>query len=191
MTAIALVNGSKYWAGASRPFFIPQGTVSSYLRGKGFSNIVWHERSEALPSNVTPRSDPTYDDDWDEWVSADYNGPAGSISPPTSIPWLIVHLPSVAQTTTTKPPMAASVPSWVTSSVQAGQAATAAAVAGASRPSAVSSVQAASATPLAVSPTPSAPRDGQTANAGAAVFATGCLVVLGTLVAGILRRTRH
>ncbi len=199
MTAIALVNGSKYWAGASRPFFISQGTVSSYLRGKGFSNIVWHERSEALPSNVTPRSDPTYDDDWDEWVSADYNGPAGSISPPTSIPWLIVHLPSVAQTSTTTKPSTttASVPSWVTSSIQAGQAAAAAgaaaaaAAAGAARPSAVSSAPAASATPPAVSPTPSAPRDGQTANAGAAVLATGVLVVLGTLVAAILRRKRH
>jgi len=197
VTAIALVNGSKYWAGASRPFFISQGTVGSYLRGKGFSNIVWHERSEALPATVTPRSDPTYDDDWDEWVSADYNGPAGSISPPTSIPWLIVHLPSVAQTapSTAKPSTTtASVPSWVTSSIQAGQAAAAAgaaaaaAAAGVATPSAVSSGPAVPAQPT---PTPSAPRDGRKANAGAAVLATGVLVVLGTFVAAILRRKRH
>lgn len=197
MTAIALVNGSKYWAGASRPFYISQGTVSSYLRGKGFSNVVWHERSEALPATVTPRSDPTYDDDWDEWVSADYNGPAGSISPPTSIPWLIVHLPSVAQTATTtaKPSTTTvSVPSWVTSSIQAGQAAAAAgaaaaaAAAGVANPSAVSSGQA---VPAQSTPTPSAPRDGQKANAGAAVLVTGVLVVLGTFVAAILRRKRH
>jgi hypothetical protein len=199
VTAVALVNGSKYWAGASRPFFISQGTVSSYLRGKGFSNIVWHDRSEALPSTVTPRSDPTYDDDWDEWVAADYNGPAGSISPPVAIPWLIVHLPSVAQqastTSTTKPPAStASVPSWVTSSAQAGYAAAqaaaqaAAAATGAGKPSAVSSGQAVPAEPT---PTPSAPRDG-TANAGAALLATtGVLVVLGTFVAAILRRKRH
>lgn len=193
MTAIALVNGSKYWAGASRPFFISQGTVSSYLRGKGFSNIVWHERSDALPATVTPRSDPTYDDDWDEWVSADYNGPAGSISPPTSIPWLIVHLPSVASATTTAKPSttAASVPSWVTSSIQAGQAAAAAGAAvatGVAKPSAVPSGQA---VPAQSTPTPSAPRDGQRTNAGAAVLATGVLVVLGTFVAAILRRKRH
>jgi hypothetical protein len=203
VTAIALVNGSKYWAGASRPFFISQGTVSSYLRGKGFSDIVWHERSEALPASVTPRSDPEYSDDWDEWVSADYNGPAGSISPPVAIPWLIVHLPSVAQQTTTtgtaKPPASTpNVPSWVTSSAQAGYAAAqaaaqaaaaAAAAAGAASPSAVSSGPAVPAQPT---PTPSAPRDGQTANAGAAILATtGLLVVLGTFVAAILRRKRH
>ena len=201
MTAIALVNGSKYWAGASRPFFIGRGTVTSYLQGKGFSNIVWHDRSDALPTTVTPRSDPTYDDDWDEWVSADYNGPAGSISPPTSIPWLIVHLPSVAAqpaaaaaTTTTTTPTG--VPSWVASSIQAGQAAAAAgaaaaaAAAGAARPSAVSSTPAAPASPTAAA-TPSAPRESQAANAGAAVLVTGVLVVLGSLVAAILGRKRH
>lgn len=186
MTAIALVNGSKYWAGANRPFFASQSMISGYLRGRGFSNVVWHERSEALPSNVTPRSDPTYDDDWDEWVSADYNGPAGSLSPPVAIPWLIVHLPSVAQQSATT---TAKVPSWVTSSIQAGQAAAAAgaAAAGIARPSGVSSAQA---TPAQPTPTPSAPRDGQKA-AGAAVLATGVLVVLGSLVAAILRRKRH
>lgn len=198
MTAIALVNGSTYYAGASRPFFISQSTVSSYLRGKGLSNVVWHKRSEALPSNVTPRSDPNYDDDWDEWVSAEYNGQASSVSPPVSIPWLIVHLPSVAQQstpTTTRPPAStAGVPSWVTSSAQAGYAAAqaaaqaAAAAASAGRPSGVSSTAAA---PATSTPTPSAPRDGQTGNAGAAVLATGVLVVLGTLVAAILRRKRH
>lgn len=191
--SIALVKGSKYWAGASRPFFVSQSMVSSYLSGKGFVNIAWHKRSQPLPSDVDPRADKSYDDDWDEWVSADYEGPNGSLNPPTSIPWLVVHLPSVATQT---PVAAPGVPSWVTSSAQAGYAAAqaaaqaAAAAASARRGSAVSSgsVAPANSTPAA---TPSAPRESQGADAGAAVAAVGVLIVLGTLAAAILRRKRR
>ena len=194
--AIALVKGSKYWAGASRPFFVSQSMVTGYLQGKGFTNIAWHKRREPLPAGINPQAEPGYDDDWDEWVSADYQGATGSLSPPTSIPWLVVHLPSVAAQTSQAPVAAPGVPSWVTSSQQAGYAAAqaaaqaAAAAASARRGSGVSSgsVAPANSTPEA---TPSAPRESQGANAGAAVAAVGVLIVLGTLATAILRRRRR
>lgn len=183
MTAVALVTGAKYWAGASRPFYVGQGMVTTYLQNRGFANVRWHKRTEPLPAGIDPRSDTAYSDDWDEWVSADYVGKAGSLSPPTNIPWLIVYLPSaiananaVAQATGTKPP-------WVTASQQAGQAAYSAAqqAASAQANGGVSSVPAA---------TTHAPRATEN-NVAAAVSILGGFVVLGTLVAAILGRKRR
>jgi hypothetical protein len=124
---VALVTSAKYWAGANRPWYVGQGMVTDYLRGKGFANVQWHKRADALPADIDPRASTTYSDDWDEWVSADYDGPLGSLSPPVELPWYIVHLPShqtakpATQTAST-----ATVPSWVTSSQNAGAGAMAA-----------------------------------------------------------------
>ncbi len=199
MTAIALVPSSKYWAGASRPFYVSQGMVTSYLTGKGFTNVRWHKRSEALPTDVVPSQDSSYDDDWDEWVSAEYSGPTGSLNPPTTIPWLIVHMPSVAQptpaTTPAPAPAQPSKPSWVTSSAQASQAAQSAAqqaqaASGAASGSGVSSVAAALATPPTAYAS-SAPRAASAVSAGAALFTAGVLLLLGTIVTGILGPKRR
>lgn len=78
---IALVTAAKYWAGANRPWYVGQGMVTDYLQGKGFANVQWHKRAESLPADINPRASTTYSDDWDEWVSADYQGPLGSLSP--------------------------------------------------------------------------------------------------------------
>lgn len=190
---IALVKGSKYWAGANRPWIVSRGMVTGYLEGKGFGNVVWHDREEPLPTTVNPRSDRAYDDDWDEWVSADYQGPTGSLNPPAQVSWLVAHLPSIVS----QQAATASVPSWVTASQQAGYAAAQAAkqAAAAAQASAManSGLSSGAAAPAASTPeaTPSAPRDSHGARAGAAVATLGVLFVLGTVVNAILRGKRR
>ena len=186
--SIALVPGAKYFAGANRPWYVGQGMVTGYLQGKGFANVQWYKRAEPLPPDVIPRQSTTYSDDWDEWVSGTYNGPLGSLSPPVALPWFIVHLPSYQQA---QAATGAPVPSWVTSSQQAGagalaagQAALAAAQAATARPGALSSQTAAPAGD-------SAGRTSGGKNAGAAILAAGTAVLVLGVVRAILGKQRH
>lgn len=198
MTAIALVAGSKYYAGADRPFFVSQGMVTSWLIGKGFSNVAWHKRAESMPAAVVPTKDPNYDDSWDEWVSADYTGPPGSVDPPVALPWLIVLLPTAAAATAQKPAPAPPTTPWALASAQASQAAAAAAKAalaaqaGTQGASGVGSGAVAPAPPPLVSVASAlAPRGNDMAsNAGAAVFVGGVLVILAGIAARLLGKRR-
>jgi hypothetical protein len=192
--SIALVPGSTYYAGANRPWFATQGLISDYLRGKEFENVQWHKRANPLPSTVDPRASEDYSDDWDEWVSADYVGAVGTISPPIKLPWFIVHLPSVATAVktgaVTNPPTATR-PSWQIASEQASRAAAAAAIAS---QAAKSGVLSPSVAPVPPSPAAdvSAPRDSSAVNpAGVAVLAGGFAVLLFGVVQAILPRRRR
>lgn len=185
--SIALVPGAKYWAGANRPWYVGQGMVTSYLQGKGFSNVQWHKRAESLPADVDPRASTTYSDDWDEWVSGDYQGPLGSLSPPVDLPWYIVHLPSYQ---TARPASTAGVPSWVTSSQQAGAGALAAGQAALAAAQAAAARQAALSSPATAPAANSAGRTSGGSNAGAVVFAAGTAVLVLGVVRAILGKRR-
>lgn len=183
--SIALVPGAKYFAGANRPWYVGQGMVTSYLQGKGFANVQWFKRAEPLPAGVVPRQSTTYSDDWDEWVSGEYHGPLGSLSPPVALPWFIVHLPSYQAAQAAS---GAAVPSWVTSSQQAGAGALAAGQA---------ALAAAQGSPGALSSSTTAPAGdsaGRTSggkNAGAVVLAAGATVLVFGVVRAILGKQRH
>ena len=96
--AIPLIPGSRLYAGASLPFIVSKSMVTNWLTARGFRNVVWHERDEALPTGIVPRLDPGYDDDWDLWATADYSGPTGSLEPPADPSWMRVVLPVAAST---------------------------------------------------------------------------------------------
>jgi len=105
---IPLIPGSKVYAGANLPFYVSQRMVTDYLTGKGFRNVVWHDRDQALPMGIEPAKDPQYDDDWDVWASADYLGQAGQLNPPADPSWLRVELPPAPAPAS--PPFAAAAP---------------------------------------------------------------------------------
>lgn len=178
---IALVTAAKYWAGANRPWYVGQGMVTDYLKGKGFANVQWHKRAESLPADIDPRASTTYSDDWDEWVSADYQGPLGSLSPPVDLPWYIVHLPSY---------QTAGVPSWVTSSQQAGAGALAAGQAALAASQAAAARQAALSSQATAPAASSAGRTSGGNNAGVVVFAAGTAVLVLGVVRAILGKRR-
>jgi len=156
--------------------------VTGYLQGKGFANVQWYKRAEPLPANVVPRQSTTYSDDWDEWVSGEYHGPIGSLSPPVALPWFIVHLPSYQAAQAAS---GAAVPSWVTSSQQAGAGALAAGQAALA--ASQGSAGALSSPPTAPAPTGST--SGK--NAGAVVFAAGTAVLVFGVVRAILGTQRR
>lgn len=191
MTRVALVNGAKYYAGADRPFFISRGAVNGWLGSRGFTQIAWHDRSEATPSTVVPRKDPSYVDSWDEWVEANYTGLPTAIDTPVALPWLIVLLPSAVAdpsivSTSQKP-------SWVSASQQAAQAAQAAGMASLASANGQNGLGSAMAVPATLQPidASSVPRasDG-IGRAGAAALAGGFALVLVGIAAKLLRR-RH
>ena len=87
-----LTPGAKYYAGADLPFYLSRGMVDSYLTGKGFTNIQWFERKDALPAGVNPQDDPLYSDDWTEWASATYAGAQPlSLDPPGDPAWVVLE----------------------------------------------------------------------------------------------------
>lgn len=101
---IPLIPGATYYAGADLPFYVSRSMVSGYLEGRGFTNIRWHDRDEALPASLDPQRDPQYSDDWTEWAEATYRGSgSGVLAPPASPAWLRVELPA---TTGQTPPAA-------------------------------------------------------------------------------------
>lgn len=87
---IPLIPGAQYFAGYSRPFFIPQSMVRSHLEGLGASQIEFHDR-DALPASVNPKTDPSYSDDWEEWVSMSYNGPRTTAEQSNLWAWAVRH----------------------------------------------------------------------------------------------------
>lgn len=124
--SIPLIVGAKYYAGASRPFYVTQSMVTGYLEGKGFRAVHWHDRDEALPAGLDPAKDPEYSNDWDEWAEAEYSGSgSGVLDPPAAPKWLRVELPAVAPnpvialpaatpgTTGTQPPSQTTTPTRV------------------------------------------------------------------------------
>lgn len=79
-----------FYAGINRPFFISQSLVRSKIEDLGGKNIVFHPRTDPTPSNVKPLSYPGYDDSWDEWISADYDGPKKDLDVAKHWSWLLV-----------------------------------------------------------------------------------------------------
>jgi hypothetical protein len=77
-----------WFAGVSLPFFVSQGAVESAGEKIGFEGFSWHDRTDALPPIVLPNSDPSYSDDWDEWLSARYEGPSKTATVPQRPAWL-------------------------------------------------------------------------------------------------------
>lgn len=99
-----LTPGAKYYAGADLPFFLSRGMVDSYLTGKGFTNIQWFDRKDALPEGVNPQTDPLYSDEWTEWASATYSGPQPlSLDPPGDPAWVVIESASKPPKDATKP----------------------------------------------------------------------------------------
>lgn len=94
MASIPLISGATYYAGANRPFYVSRGMVTNYLENKGFRSVRWHDRDERLPAGIVPQSLADYDDDWDEWVTAEYAGPSGSLDAPASPAWVKIELPA-------------------------------------------------------------------------------------------------
>jgi hypothetical protein len=81
------VQTGRYYAGIDRPWIVSQGMVRNALVGYGATGIQFHDRDVPLP--VNPRADPTYSDDWDEWIELDYSGPAKQIDTSRRWAWLV------------------------------------------------------------------------------------------------------
>jgi hypothetical protein len=95
MAKIPLIVGATYYAGANLPFYVSRSMVTNYLKGKGFVGVRWHDREDPLPTTLDPTKDPSYDDDWDSWAEAQYQGNmSGVLDPPASPAWLRVQLPA-------------------------------------------------------------------------------------------------
>jgi hypothetical protein len=87
--AVDLVTGTRYWAGADLPWFVPQTVVNAALRDLGFGEPTWHEREDPPP--VDPRSDPQYSDDWTSWATATYLGAPQRYTLPGGIKWFVAE----------------------------------------------------------------------------------------------------
>ena len=86
--------GYHYYAGATIPWFIPNATIVSWLRDKGFVGIKLHKRVEPLPKNVDPKIDSEYIDSWDGWVEAYWIGEKENVLElPTDISWMVRAAP--------------------------------------------------------------------------------------------------
>jgi hypothetical protein len=79
--------------------------IQPSLERYGLTQIQWHDRDDALPAGVTPKSDPKYRDDWDSWVSAVYTGATKAIDIPhyDHVDWLL-NKPSATNPAAAKPP---------------------------------------------------------------------------------------
>lgn len=102
MSTIHLVPGAKYFAGFSKPWFVPESAIRSHLEGLGATNIVFHSRDEVPP--VSPSTDPTATDQWDQWVSADYPGPAKTITEKRRWAWAVRRVVGLTPTPETPNP---------------------------------------------------------------------------------------
>lgn len=100
-----------YFAGLNRPLLVPRGMVESAVKaalqtesaGRGtptLSDFIWHTRDEGVWPPTNPQIDPSYSDDWNEWVEFTYQaskqGQALSFTIPDSIAWLVAQ-PGVKQ----------------------------------------------------------------------------------------------
>ncbi|SRR6266700_157807 len=97
-----------FYAGVNLPFFITESMVKGKIETEGLTNVIFHKRSEAMPP-VNVQKYPSYSDDWDTWISADYAGPKKDLDIAKHWAWLLV-VPAHASTgpaPTTAPPAAA------------------------------------------------------------------------------------
>lgn len=78
-----------YYAGFSRPFFVPQGLIRSKLEDEGFTEIHFFQRGVGPTPPVDPRQSQNYSDDWDEWIRAFYPGPARDAELPATPAWML------------------------------------------------------------------------------------------------------
>jgi hypothetical protein len=82
------VEPGRYFAGLSRPFFVTRGAVEERAHEEGFRSLIWHERGRERPP-VDPALDPKLDDDWEEWVQAEYAGPPRVMTIPARPAWIV------------------------------------------------------------------------------------------------------
>lgn len=89
---VILLEPGTWYAGIHTPWYAPNSAVQSALEKNGLTDIEFHEREEALPAAVNPRSDPRYSDDWDTWVRFRYSGKTRSVTLPhyEFVNWLLV-----------------------------------------------------------------------------------------------------
>jgi hypothetical protein len=80
------------YAGINRPFFASRGAVRSEVRKlPGVGAVRFYERKKtALPLNVNPKRDPLYQDNWDEWVAIEYEGPDRVVQLDRQWKWLLL-----------------------------------------------------------------------------------------------------
>lgn len=91
-----------FYAGVSLPFFITESLVKSKVEAAGLTNVVFHKRSESSPP-VNVMKYPGYSDDWDTWISADYDGPKKDLDIAKHWAWLLV-VPKGAEKPKSPPP---------------------------------------------------------------------------------------
>ncbi len=80
----------RFYAGISLPFFVTHAMVQHKLEGLGFTNISFHQRAESNALKVDPKKYPTYSDDWNEWIEADWAGPKKDLEFEKHWAWLLV-----------------------------------------------------------------------------------------------------
>jgi hypothetical protein len=81
----------RFYAGIDLPFFITRAMVQHKLEGLGFTDISFHDRSEAATAlRVDPKKYPAYDDGWTEWLEATYSGPKKDLPADKHWSWLLV-----------------------------------------------------------------------------------------------------
>lgn len=103
MKTLLLIKGP-YFAGIARPMLVPRGMVESMVQaalvpqhaGRAatpkIGNFVWHVRDSGVLPPVNPKRDPAYSDDWNEWVSFDYDGSDLTFQAPDALAWLVTSL---------------------------------------------------------------------------------------------------
>jgi hypothetical protein len=100
------LHAGRYYAGIDRPFFVSDGMIQSALDDYNVRVVGYHDRDDLAPP-VNPRTDPAYDDDWDEWVEAEYSGPSRPVDVTKRWAWLVM-VP--ARTSTTEPALPPAAP---------------------------------------------------------------------------------
>jgi len=100
-----------WWGGYHAPFFISTAMIQPFLEKQGFSDFKWSDREDGpLPTNVNPKADPRYKDDWEAWVTATYNGATKTVELPhyEYVDWILTQpkaTPAVQPKPPAKPPV--------------------------------------------------------------------------------------
>lgn len=77
-----------YYVGVDRPWWLSQSRVRDELQKHPIARVTFNDR-DGQPPPVDPRTDPTYSDDWDEWISAVYNGPETTLEARRVWAWMV------------------------------------------------------------------------------------------------------
>ncbi len=80
----------RFYAGISLPFFVSHSMVTHRLESLGFTNVSFHDRANSATLAVDPKKYPGYDDNWTEWLEADYTGPKKDLEFEKHWSWLLV-----------------------------------------------------------------------------------------------------